>query len=44
MLTIEQPNQIEIRDIEGDINDDTVGPFVEYAYAGDCTHPSPDVV
>ena len=44
MLTIEEPNQIQIKDVEGDMNDDIVGRFIEYAYTGDYTHPNPDVV
>lgn len=35
---------IEIKDVEGDIDDDTVMRFIEYAYSGDYTVPDLDIV
>lgn len=34
---------IEIKDVEGDIDDETVMRFIEYAYSGDYTAPDPDL-
>jgi len=39
-----QLETIEIKDIEGDIDDETVMRFIEYAYSGDYTVPDPDIV
>ena len=35
---------IEIKDVDGDIDDDTVMRFIQYAYSGDYTVPDPDIV
>lgn len=35
---------IEIEDVDGDIDDDTILRFIEYAYTGDYTVPEPDIV
>lgn len=37
-----QLETIEIEDVNGDIDDDTVERFIEYAYRGDYTVPNPD--
>jgi len=37
-----QLETIEIEDVNGDIDDDTVMRFIEYAYRGDYTVPNPD--
>lgn len=39
-----QLETIEIKDVDGDIDDDTVLRFLEYAYSGDYTVPDPDIV
>lgn len=39
-----QLQTIEIQDLEGDIDDDTVMRFIEYTYSGDYSVPDPDVV
>lgn len=39
-----QLETIEIEDIDGDIDDNTVMRFIEYAYSGDYTVPNPDIV
>jgi len=44
MLTIEEPTQIEIRDVKGDMNDDTIRGFIEYAYTGNCIYQNSDDV
>lgn len=39
-----QLETIEIKDVNGDIDDDTVMRFLEYIYSGDYTVPDPDIV
>lgn len=39
-----QLQTIEIEDVDGDIDDDTVMRFIEFAYSGDYTVPDPDVL